>query len=145
MSMEGKNDTIVITNLAKKYGGNKAVEPLNLNIKQGELFGFLGPNGAGKTTTIKMMTGLLEPTQGTVEICGANMWESPLEAKRHIAYIPDQPHLYPKLTGWEYLRFVGSVFQLEEEAFVQRAEDYLQLFQLTDSSHDLIESYSHGM
>lgn len=137
--------TITLSELAKSYGGKRAVSSLDLTVYKGELFGFLGPNGAGKTTTIKMMTGLLEPTQGSVEICGIDMWRSPLEAKRHIAYLPDQPNIYPKLTGWEYLRFIGSVFQVAAETFQQRADDYLRLFNLTEAADDLIESYSHGM
>lgn len=141
----GEGAAIVLSDLTKSYGGTEAVKSLNLNVYKGELFGFLGPNGAGKTTTIKMMTGLLEPTRGKVEIHGIDMWQQPLEAKRHIAYLPDQPHVYPKLTGWEYLQFIGSVFQVAEDVFQKRAEHYLRLFELTEAVDDLIESYSHGM
>ncbi|MBU9720375.1 MULTISPECIES: ABC transporter ATP-binding protein [Bacillaceae] len=137
--------TIKLSNLKKTYGKAEAVQPLNLTINEGELFGFLGPNGAGKTTTIKMMTGLLEPTEGTVEIAGVDMWKKPLKAKRNIAYLPDQPNLYPKLTGWEYLKFIASVFKVSEETFQARAEKYLHMFNLTDSVDELLESYSHGM
>lgn len=140
-------DTISIKlfNLAKSYGNQKAVKGLDLEVKKGELFGFLGPNGAGKTTTIKMITGLIEPTEGEVAVNGINIWENPIEAKKLIAYVPDQPNLYPKLTGWDYLEFVASVFQLEEEAFQKEAEQLLNLFGLTDRADELIESYSHGM
>ncbi|MCD8510343.1 MAG: ABC transporter ATP-binding protein [Bacillus sp. (in: Bacteria)] len=137
--------TIKLQQVTKTYGKSEAVKPLDLTINKGELFGFLGPNGAGKTTTIKMMTGLLEPTGGKIEICGIDMWQKPLEAKKHIAYLPDQPNLYPKLTGWEFLRFVGSVYKVKEEDFVERAEKYLHLFNLTNSADELLESYSHGM
>lgn len=136
---------IRITNLSKSYGNYQAVKNLNLTVQKGELFGFLGPNGAGKTTTIKMMTGLLEPTNGAIEIGGINVWKSPLEAKRKIAYVPDQPNLYPKLTGWEFLQFVASVFQIPEKEFEKKAAELLRLYGLTDRSSELIEGYSHGM
>src|SRR5690625_3428587 len=99
---------IKLFNLVKSYGKQNAVHGLDLQVEKGELFGFLGPNGAGKTTTIKMMTGLLEPTNGNVELNGINIWEQPLEAKKQIAYVPDHPNLYPKLTGMDYLEFVAS-------------------------------------
>lgn len=136
---------IKLTHLHKDYGRSNAVQSLNLIVPRSELFGFLGPNGAGKTTTIKMMTGLLEPTSGHVEIGGVDIWQSPLEAKAKLAYVPDEPNLYPKLTGWEYLRFIGSVFQLSENHFTKRANELLHLFKLTERADELIEGYSHGM
>ncbi|MCC3358655.1 ABC transporter ATP-binding protein [Bacillus sp. REN16] len=136
---------IKITNLSKSYGSYQAVKNLNLTVQQGELFAFLGPNGAGKTTTIKMMTGLLEPTNGSIEIGGINVWNSPIEAKKKIAYVPDQPNLYPKLTGWEFLQFVASVFQIQKDDFKKKAEELLQMYGLTDRAEELIEGYSHGM
>lgn len=131
--------------LHKKYRNAKALEPLDLTVPQGELFGFLGPNGAGKTTTIKMITGLLEPTSGSAHIGGIDIWKSPLKAKAKLAYVPDEPNLYPKLTGWEYLRFVGSVFRLSNPTFMKRTEELLELFKLKDRADELIEGYSHGM
>lgn len=141
------SDTSIKTfNLMKQYGKQKeAVKGIDLEVKKGELFGFLGPNGAGKTTTIKMMTGLLEPTNGYVEVNGINIWENPLEAKKVIAYVPDQPNLYPKLTGRDYLQFMASVFQIPEEKFESKSEMLLDTFGLTDRVDELIESYSHGM
>ncbi|WLD93419.1 ABC transporter ATP-binding protein [Alkalihalobacillus sp. AL-G] len=136
---------IELKNLSKTYGGSNAVNQLDLNIRKGELFGFLGPNGAGKTTTIKMMTGLLEPSTGSVKVNGIDIWEEPVEAKKKIAYLPDQPNLYPKLTGWEFLRFIGSVFKIPQNTFEKRAEEYLKLFGLYYRAGELIESYSHGM
>lgn len=136
---------IQISGLTKSYGQQTAVNQIHFEVKQGELFGFLGPNGAGKTTTIKMMTGLLEPTSGTVHIHGLNMWTNPLEAKKRIAYVPDQPHLYPKLTGWEYLAFIASVFNLEEDHFQEKSAELLTIFGLLDRADELMESYSHGM
>ncbi len=92
-----------------------------------------------------MMTGLLEPTKGSVKIAGIDVWKKPLEAKRQIAYVPDQPVLYPKLTGREYLQFIASVFDLKKEVYQQRAEKYLHLFSLTERVDELVEGYSHGM
>lgn len=137
--------SIKLTGLSKSYRKQEAVHSIDLSVNKGELFGFLGPNGAGKTTTIKMMTGLLEPTKGTVEIGGSDIWKDPINAKKMIAYVPDQPNLYPKLTGWDYLHFTASVFQLEKVEYEQKAKELLHIFNLTDQANDLIESYSHGM
>lgn len=137
--------TIKLTNLTKSYKKHQAVNNLNIDIQKGELFGFLGPNGAGKTTTIKMLTGLLEPTSGTAEIYGINIWTDPIKAKQRIAYVPDQPTIYPKLTGWDYLEFVASVFRIPHEKFQSKAKELLHIFDLSDQANDLIESYSHGM
>lgn len=136
---------IKLLNLTKSYRKNAAVKDVTLEVEKGELFGFLGPNGAGKTTTIKMMTGLLEPTGGTAEILGIDIWKDPLEAKKKIAYVPDQPNLYPKLTGWDYLEFIASVFRISGKRFRTKAAALLETFSLTHDAHDLIESYSHGM
>lgn len=136
---------IHLRGLTKRYGNFTAVHPLDLTVRRGELFGFLGPNGSGKTTTIKMMTGLLEPTAGTAEIFGFDVWQQPLAAKARFAYVPDEPTLFPKLTGWEFLRFIGSVFRMPSDQFQQRAEELLALFELSDRADELIESYSHGM
>lgn len=137
--------TIKLTDLTKAYGKQAAVRQLNLQVRRGELFGFLGPNGAGKTTTIKMMTGLLEPTNGSVAISGINIWKNPIKAKKILAYVPDQPNLYPKLTGWDYLQFIASVFRIPKKRFQSRAKELLSIFGLTDRADELIESYSHGM
>lgn len=137
--------SIKVTDLTKSYGKQEAVRGIDLNVNKGELFGFLGPNGAGKTTTIKMMTGLLEPTRGSVNIGGCDIWEDPINAKKMIAYVPDQPNLYPKLTGWDYLHFVASIFKLDKKAYITKANELLHIFNLTERADDLIESYSHGM
>lgn len=139
------SSSIKLTGLTKSYGKQEAVHSIDLSVNKGELFGFLGPNGAGKTTTIKMMTGLLEPTKGTVEIGESDIWKDPITAKKMIAYVPDQPNLYPKLSGWDYLHFIASVFQLEKAEYIQKAKELLHIFNLTDRADDLIESYSHGM
>lgn len=143
--MVASSNAIKLTDLTKSYGKQEALHQLNLNIKQGELFGFLGPNGAGKTTTIKMMTGLLEPTNGTVNIGGIDIWKDPIKAKKIIAYVPDQPDLYPKLTGWDYLQFIASVFRIPKDTFQTKAKELLHIFGLTDRADELMEGYSHGM
>lgn len=136
---------ICIETLSKNYGEKKAVDRLNLRIYKGEIFGFLGPNGAGKTTTIKMLTGLLDPTSGSIQLNGTNLWKNPLQAKKEIAYVPDQPHLYEKLTGREYLQFIASVYHLEMDELKKRKNNLANIFQMTEQLDDLIESYSHGM
>lgn len=139
------NAAIELSSLYKNYGKTTAVSSLDLSIPRGELFGFLGPNGAGKTTTIKIMTGLLEPTSGHAKIGGVDIWDSPLEAKAKLAYVPDEPNLYPKLTGWEFLRFIGSVFRMADDTFIRRARELLQMFQIEGRANELIEGFSHGM
>src|SRR4030065_2750395 len=132
-------------NLTKKYGSLAAVNDLNLKIKSGEIFGFLGPNGAGKTTTIKLMTGLLKSTSGTVKIMGKDIQEDPLGAKKNIGLIPDEPQIYEKLTGIEFLRFMGNIFGMDRKEIEKKIKDLLKLFDLTGRGEDLIQSYSHGM
>lgn len=136
---------IDIVNLEKRYGNYVALKNLSLHIAPGEFFGFLGPNGAGKTTTIKLLVGLLKPSAGSATIAGYDIQRSPQEAKRLIGFIPDRPFLYEKLTGREFLRFVADLHGLEESAARARGEEFLELFELTDWSDELIESYSHGM
>ncbi|MFZ4453218.1 ABC transporter ATP-binding protein [Salibacterium aidingense] len=136
---------IYLQNVTKQFGSFTAVSDINIEVTTGELFGFLGPNGAGKTTAIKMMTGLLEPSEGTVEIAGTDIWKKPLKAKRKIAYVPDQPELYDKLTGWEYIQFIASVFRIPADRAKQKADRLLELFSLQHRAHELIEGYSHGM
>jgi ABC-2 type transport system ATP-binding protein len=138
---------IEITNLSKSYnkGTVKAVDDLNLSVSNGEIFGFLGPNGAGKTTTIKMMVGLLKPDSGTVTINGKSINENPLDVKRTISFVPDSPEVYEKLTGIEYLNFMGDVYSVPAELRRERLIYLLDLFSLSDSVNDLIQSYSHGM
>ena len=129
--------------LTKKFGGLTAVSHLNLEIARGELFGFLGPNGAGKTTTIKMLTGLLKPSEGKVLIGGYDIEKEPLEAKQIIGYIPDQPYLYRKLTGREFLEFIANLYEMEVNQ--EKIEELLNLFELDGWGEELIENYSHGM
>ncbi len=136
---------IELKNLTKKYGSLTAVNNLNLEIENGEIFGFLGPNGAGKTTTIKLLTGLLKPTSGTVEILGFDIQANPIEAKSHIGLIPDEPNIYEKLTGREFLRFMGNIFKVENTVIIKKTAELLKIFDLQDRADELIQVYSHGM
>ena len=137
---------IKLIDLSKHYRGLKAVDKINLEVKKGMVFGFLGPNGAGKTTTIKMMAGVLKPTEGQIIINGIDMARDPAQAKRSIGFIPDQPFLYEKLTGVEFLRFIAGLYNLNHGSSVEgRISALLQLFELSHWGEELIESYSHGM
>lgn len=138
---------IHIKNLSKSYnkGSIKAVDNLNLHINPGEIFGFLGPNGAGKTTTIKMMVGLLTPDEGTITLAGCDMSKDPLKAKANIGYVPDNPDIYERLRGIEYLTFMADVYRVPEDKRRERIDHLLDMFNLTDAVGDLIKSYSHGM
>lgn len=136
---------IELKNLTKKYGSLTAVNNLNLEIEKGEIFGFLGPNGAGKTTTIKLLSGLLKPTSGTAEILGFDIQVNPTEAKSYIGLIPDEPNIYEKLTGREFLRFMGNIFKVENTVIIKKTAELLKIFDLQDRADELIQVYSHGM
>jgi ABC-type multidrug transport system, ATPase component len=138
---------IEIKNVSKCYnkGAVKAVDDMNLTVNKGEIFGFLGPNGAGKTTTIKMIVGLLNPDGGSIKVNGFDIGKNPLEAKKHIGYVPDNPNMYERLTGTEYLNFMGDVYQVPSEVRKERTAHYLEMFDLRDAASDLIKSFSHGM
>lgn len=138
---------IDIRTISKSYnkGSVKAVDNLNLKVNKGEIFGFLGPNGAGKTTTIKMIIGLLNPDSGSILIDGTDIAKEPLIAKRKLGYVPDNPNLYDRLTGMEYLNFMADVYQVSADMRKERIEHYLDMFDLKDAAGDLIKSYSHGM
>lgn len=145
--MERGKFMIDIRNVSKSYnkGLVKAVDNLSLSVGKGEIFGFLGPNGAGKTTTIKMIVGLLNPDEGSILINGTDIGKNALEAKKSIGYVPDDPNMYERLTGTEYLNFMADVYQVPAEERRQRIEHYLEMFELSDAASDLIKSYSHGM
>jgi ABC-2 type transport system ATP-binding protein len=132
-------------NLTKHFGSKMAVNTLNLDIREGEFFCFLGPNGAGKTTTIKMLTGLLHPSEGEAILGGINIQKNPVEAKRLIGYIPDHPFLYDKLTGREFMHFVAGLYQMPQEHVATRGEELLEMFEIRHVADQLIEDYSHGM
>ncbi len=132
-------------NLSKSYDGKLAVENLDLSIPAGECFCFLGPNGAGKTTTIKMLTGLLQPSAGRALIAGIDIQQNPTEAKRRIGYIPDRPYLYDKLSGRDYITFIGDLFSIPRDEQARRRDRFFELFRLTHAIDQFIENYSHGM
>src|SRR5438105_394734 len=131
--------------VTKKYGTKTAVDRLSLKIEAGELFAFLGPNGAGKTTTIKLMCGLLFPTSGTVKVGGYDLQSQGDRARQLISYVPDQPYLYEKLTGREFLQFISDMYGMEAAHGQERIEAMIELFELGDFVDDLTERYSHGM
>ena len=130
--------------LRKVFGATTAVEELTLNIGEGEFFCFLGPNGAGKTTTIKLLTGLLRPTGGRALIGGFDIVTRPVEAKRLLGYIPDQPFLYEKLTGREFMRFVAGLYEMEEADLPRRTDELLDAFEVAGVADQLIADLSHG-
>ena len=134
-----------INNLSKNYGDKKALDNLTLEIKQGEIFGFIGHNGAGKTTTIKAVCGLLEFNAGEIFVDGINVKANPLECKKRIAYIPDNPDLYDFLTGIKYLNFIADIFKLTTQERTERIKKYADLFEMTPELTQSISSYSHGM
>lgn len=138
---------IKVIGVSKSYnkGKVKAVDNLNLEVKPGEIFGFLGPNGAGKTTTIKMITGLLNPDKGNIIVNGYNIQKDPLKAKMELGFVPDHPDVYEKLTGIQYLNFMGDVYGVDPDTRKRRIEGFLAYFKLKDALPDLVQSYSHGM
>ena len=136
---------IELRHVSKTFGSFKAVDDLSLQIPPGELFGFLGPNGAGKTTTIKMIAGLFTPTSGSILVNGFDTATQPIEAKRSLAYIPDQPFLYDKLTGREFLYFVGGLFDLEKNVVHRRVQEVIEHFEIGQWIDKKAEDYSQGM
>jgi ABC-2 type transport system ATP-binding protein len=138
-------DAIILDRIDKSYGAKRAVIDLSLSVREGELFAFLGPNGAGKTTTIKMIAGLLRPDTGSIHVCGHAMSADGVAAKAKLAYVPDQPFLYDKLTGREFLYFVAEMYGVppaKRDAALTALEPSLDLEPFLDR---LTEQYSHGM
>ena len=137
---------IQIQNLSKSYNkNNKIINKLNLEINNGEIFGFLGPNGAGKTTTIKMITGILSIDEGDILIDKYSIQKEPLEAKKRFGYVPDNPDMFLKLKGIEYLNFLGDIYEVNEEERKKIIEELSELFEIKNALNNKIESYSHGM
>jgi ABC-2 type transport system ATP-binding protein len=131
--------------LTRRFGELVAVEDVNLRVSAGQFFGFLGPNGAGKSTTIKMLTGLLAPTAGSIQILGLDLVAKPVEVKRQIGVVPEGMALFGRLTGLEYLNFVGRMYGLDRETAAQRTSELLDFMQLADEPKKLVTDYSHGM
>ena len=134
-----------IEGLTKVYGDKKAVDSLDLHIKAGEMYAFIGHNGAGKTTTIKACTGLINYEEGEVYIDGLSIKKNPIECKRKIAYIPDNPDLYEFMSGIKYLNFVADIFGVGAEERQERIKKYADMFGLTEDLAQPVSAYSHGM
>ena len=136
---------IELSEVSKTFGAKTAVDRLSLRVEAGELFAFLGPNGAGKTTTLKLICGLLFPTAGSVRVGGFDLQRDGDQARQIISYVPDQPYLYEKLTGREFLQFIADMYNLAPDHARRRMEKMIDVFGLRDFVDDLAESYSHGM
>ena len=134
-----------IEHLTKTYGEKKAVDDLSLHIEPGQIYGFIGHNGAGKTTTLKSAVGILGFDSGEIYIDGISIKDDPIECKKRIAYIPDNPDLYNYMSGVKYLNFVADIYGVPQEARKERIERYAAEFELTDALGQMISSYSHGM
>jgi ABC-2 type transport system ATP-binding protein len=140
------NEVAITTEqLTRVFGKLTAVDHVDLQVQAGQFFGFLGPNGAGKSTTIKMLTGLLAPTSGRMQLLGVDFSKNPVEVKRQIGVVPEGMGLFERLTGIEYLRFVGRMYGLDKTTTEKRAEELLEFMQLADREKTLVADYSHGM
>lgn len=137
---------IEIKNVSKEYKkGNKVIDKLNFKIEDGEIFGFLGPNGVGKTTTIKMITGILKIDEGDILIDKKSIINNPVEAKQKIGLVPDNPDMFLKLTGLQYLNFMADTYQISQEQRIKTIKELSEYFDIQDKLQNKIESYSHGM
>ena len=135
---------IELIHVGKKFGDLVAVNDLSLTIPRGEFFAMLGPNAAGKTTTLKILAGLMKPTSGSARVCGFDVQTEPLEARRRLAYVPDFPFLYEKLTPREFFRFIGRLFRMDDAAIESNARELAARFHLDEFADQPIESLSHG-
>jgi ABC-2 type transport system ATP-binding protein len=135
---------IELSHIVKKFGDLVAVNDLSLSVKQGEFFAVLGPNAAGKTTTIKILTGLIKPTSGSAKVAGFDVQSHPLEVRRRLAYVPDFPFLYDKLTPWEFIRFTGQMFRMDDAKLQSKAAELVSRFNLESYLRKPIEGLSHG-
>jgi len=135
---------IQFSHVTKKFGDLVAVNDLSLEVRQGEFFVILGPNAAGKTTSIKVLTGLIKPTDGTARVAGYDIQTDPLEARRRIAYVPDFPFLYDKLTPWEFFHFVGHLYGMTEQQIRTKALQLIERFNLSPYVNKYTEGLSHG-
>ena len=145
METNNKAEVLSIEHLTKTYGEKKAVDDLSLSIKAGEIYGFIGHNGAGKTTTLKSVVGILVFDAGEIKVNGIPLKKDPIAVKREIAYIPDNPELYPYMTGIKYLNFIADVFRVPADVREERIKKYADAFELTADLAQPIASYSHGM
>ena len=138
-------DAIVTTSLTRRFGEFTAVEDVNLSVAPGQFYGFLGPNGAGKSTTIKMLTGLLAPTAGSMQILGLDVATHLVEVKRQIGVVPEGMALFGRLTGSEFLNFAGRMYGLDRDTAAQRTAELLDFMELSAQPKTLVTDYSHGM
>lgn len=138
---------IEISGVSKTYakGSVKAVDDISVEIRNGEIFGFLGPNGAGKTTTLKMITGILRPDGGSIKINGIDIVKEPVEAKKQIGFVPDNPEIFNRLTGMEYLNFIGDMYDVPDKERYDRINEIAEEFKIKDALPSSVNSYSHGM
>lgn len=137
---------IQLKNVTKIFGGTKtAVDHLDLEIKKGEIFGFIGPNGAGKTTTLRMITGIIAPTEGQITVNGHDIASEAIDAKRQFTFVPDHSEIYDAVRGIDYLNFIADMYEVPVEERKERIERFTSLFQIDDALADAINSYSHGM
>ena len=137
---------IEIKSVSKSYKkGKKVIDNINLEIRDGEIFGFLGPNGAGKTTTIKMITGILDIDEGDILIDGNSIRTNPLEAKKRFGLVPDNPDIFIKLKGIEYLNFIADIYKISEEERIEKIKNLSKQFEMENVLNNKIQSYSHGM
>jgi ABC-2 type transport system ATP-binding protein len=136
---------IKVRGLLKTYGNLIAVDHIDLDVADGQLYGFLGPNGAGKTTTIKILVGMMQPTAGEIEIDGIDLMRDRDRAKSRMGFIPDRPYLYEKLTGLEFLHFMGGLYRMHSAEIEKYGQELLRLFEIDHVQHELIAGYSHGM
>ena len=135
---------IELVQLNKKFGDLTAVNNVSLTLQRGEFFALLGPNAAGKTTLMKLLTGLIKPTAGSARICGFGIQTQPLEARQRLAYVPDFPFLYDKLTAWEFFRFTGQLFHLDAARIEKNAQELVARFHLGEFADRSLEGLSHG-
>ena len=136
---------IEIKNYSKSYSGKKVVENISFTVGDGEIFGFIGHNGAGKTTTIKSIVGILDFEEGDILINGTSIKQKPIECKKQIAYVPDNPDIYDNLKGIEYLNFIADIFEISKDVRLNRFKKYSDMFGMTRYLGDEISTYSHGM
>jgi len=136
---------VILKSVSKAFGTIQAVKDLDLEIGGGTVYGLLGPNGSGKSTVMRMIIGLVRPDSGSISVCGMDLTRDPMGVKRIVGYVPETPHMYDYLTGFEYLNFIGDVYGLEPEVKRSRMEEFLGAFELEGRENDMISGYSHGM
>jgi ABC-2 type transport system ATP-binding protein len=136
---------IEIRHLSKKFGSFTAVDDISIQVPEGSIFAFLGTNGAGKTTTIRMITGIIQPTAGSISVGGYQISQEPVKAKMLMGVIPDRPHLYGRLSGREFLQFMAELYRVRRDLATERIDSLLRTYDLGEWQHELIDTYSHGM